>query len=72
MQVEWLFKQVKDRQVLLELPDDFNNRRVEIIVLTVDEPVPVHRHPHSDIAGRVKIHSDILSSVPEPDWDLPR
>ena len=72
MQVQRLFEQVKDRRVLIELPDDFNNRRVEIIVLTVDEPAPVHRRPHPDIAGQVKIHGDILGSVPETDWDLPQ
>lgn len=36
MQVERLFEQVKDRRVLIELPDTFNDRRVEIIVLTMD------------------------------------
>lgn len=72
MQVERLFEQVKDRRVLIELPDGFNNRRVEIIILTVDEPSPVRRRPHPDIAGQVKIHGDILGSVPETDWDLPR
>ena len=72
MQVERLFEQVKDRRVLIELPDTFNDRRVEIIVLTMDEPGPVHRRPHPDIAGQVKIHGDIFSSVPETDWDLPQ
>ena len=50
----------------------FNNRRVEIIVLTADEPVAVRRRPHPHIAGRVQINGDILGSVPEIDWDLPR
>lgn len=72
MQVERWFEEVKDRRVLIELPDHFNNRRVEIIVLTVDEPSPVHRRPHPDIAGQIKIHGDILNSVPETDWNLPR
>jgi hypothetical protein len=72
MQVERLFEQVKDRQVLIELPDSCNNHRVEIIILTVDDPTPVHRRPHPDIAGQIKIHGDILNSVPETDWDLPR
>ena len=72
MQVERLFEQVKDRHVLIELPDAFNNRRVEIIVLTADEPVAVRRRPHPHIAGRVQINGDILGSLPESDWDLPR
>ncbi len=72
MHVERLFEQVKDRRVLIELPDAFNGRRVEIIVLTMDEPAPAHRRPHPDIAGQVKIHGDILNSVHEVDWDLPQ
>ena len=72
MQVERLFEQVKDRRVLIELPDTFNDRRVEIIVLTMDEPALVHRRPHPDIAGQVKIHGDIFSSVPKTDCDKHR
>ncbi|TVR98599.1 MAG: hypothetical protein EA406_06310 [Rhodospirillales bacterium] len=30
MQVERFFEQVKDRRVLIELPDTFNGRRVEV------------------------------------------
>ncbi len=71
MQVERLFEQVKDRQVLIELPDGFNNCRVEIIVLALDEPISTHRRPHPDIVGQVKIHGDILNSVFEAEWDLP-
>ncbi len=73
MQVERVFEQVKDRRVLIELPDSFNNHRVEIIILTTDDaPLARRRRPHPDIAGRLKIHGDILSTVPETDWDLPR
>ncbi len=72
MQVERLFERVKDRRVLIELPDSFNDRRVEIIILTTDDAPPAYRRPHPDIAGRIKIHGDILTSVPETDWDLPR
>ncbi len=69
MQVERLFEQVKDRRVLIELPDSFNNHWVEIIVLTTDAPRPVHRHPHPEIAGRTKIRGDILTScIPRGAW----
>jgi len=54
------------------LPDTFNDRRVEIIVLTMDEPTRVHRRPHPAIVGQVKIHGDIFSTVPATDWDLPQ
>jgi hypothetical protein len=72
MQIERRFETVKDRQVLIELPETFNDCRVEIIVLKVDEPVIAHRRPHPDIAGQVKIHGDILKSVSENDWNLPQ
>ena len=72
MQVERLFEQVKNRRVLIELPNTFNDRRVEMIVLTLDEPTSPHRRPHPGIAGQVKIHGDIFSSVPETDWDKHR
>jgi hypothetical protein len=72
MQVERRFEQVKDRRVLIELPDSFNNYRVEIIILTTDDAPPAHRRPHPDIAGKLKIHGDLLNTVPEADWDLPR
>jgi hypothetical protein len=72
MQVERRFEQVKNRRVSIELPDSFNDRQVEIIVLAPDEAPPAHRRPHPDIAGQVEIHGDTLSTVPESDWDLPR
>lgn len=76
MQVERRFEQVKNRRISIELPDSFNDRQVEIIVLAPDEALGetprAHRRPHPDIAGQVKIHGDILSTVPESDWDLPR
>ncbi|AUB80984.1 hypothetical protein [Candidatus Thiodictyon syntrophicum] len=75
MQVERRFEQVKNRRVSIELPDCFNDRHVEIIVLALDEPrneTPrVQRCPHPDIAGQVRIYGDILSTVPESDWNLP-
>ena len=76
MQVERRFQQVRNRRVSIELPDSFNDRQVEIIVLTLDEPPAeaprAQRRPHPDIAGQVRIHGDILGTVPESDWNLPR
>ena len=74
MQVERRFpKQVKNRQVLIELPESFVDHQVEkIIVLTVDEEATPSRRPHPDIAGKMQIVGDILTSVPEADWDLPQ
>ncbi len=72
MQVERRFEQVKNRQVLIELPESFVDHQVEIIVLTVDEEATPSRRPHPDIAGKMQIVGDILTSVPEADWDLPQ
>ena len=57
MQVERQFIDVKQRQVVMELPASFLNHRVEVIAITVDEvnsqqPKPTNRRqPHPAIAG---------------------
>ena len=37
MQVERQFLDVKQRQVIIELPESFLNHRIELIALTVDD-----------------------------------
>jgi hypothetical protein len=65
MQAHRTFGQVKDRRVLIELPSDFDGRKVEIIVLTLDEPSPspVRRRIQPDSADPTKIHGDIVRRV---------
>lgn len=52
------------------------NRHVEAIFLLLDEgetpiaPKP-RRHPHPDIAGRLTISGDVMSSAPGNEWSLP-
>ena len=65
MQVEPLFEQVKDRHDLIELPDAFNNGRVEIIVLTADEPVPVHRRPPRTLSAGSKSMATFSAASPK-------
>jgi len=49
------------------------NKAVEAIFLVLDEAeTPAARRPHPDIVGKTRIVGDILASVPETDWDLPR
>lgn len=74
MQVQRVLSHVDEGPLSIQLPESFNHHRVEIIVLTLDEDEPTRgqRQPHPDIAGRVQIHGDILTSVTEQDWDLPR
>ncbi len=52
------------------------NRHVEAIFLVLDEvatpvtPKP-RRRPHPDIAGRLTISGDVMSSVSDNEWNLP-
>lgn len=73
MQVERQFIEVKQRQVVLELPESFINHRVEVIALTVDEDeaeLPKRRRPHPDIAGKGRTLGDLVSPVvDDADWE---
>jgi hypothetical protein len=68
MEVERRVKQLVGRQLVLELPESFENHRVEVIVLMLDDETRGTRQPHPSIAGKMKIHGDIFDSVPEDDW----
>lgn len=68
MEVERRIEQLVGRQLVLELPESFENHRVEIIVLTLDSESSADRRPHPSIAGKVKIHGEIFDSLPEEDW----
>jgi len=50
------------------------NKRMEAIFLVIadSEQQNVPRHPHQDIAGKVKISGNIIDTAPETDWNLPR
>lgn len=50
------------------------NKQLEIILLVLDDDragQSLRRSPHPDIAGKTRILGDIISSVPETDWNLP-
>jgi hypothetical protein len=66
MQVERRFEQVKDRRVLIELPDSFNNYRVEIIILTTDDAPPAHRRPIPTLPANSKFMAIFLTRFPKP------
>lgn len=72
MQVQRKIIDVHDTQVLLELPQSFVNRRVEVIALTVDEdPVPTmqRRQPSPAIFRKGKTLGDLISPIVDPgDW----
>ena len=66
MQVERQFIEVKQHQVVIELPESFINHRVEVIALTMDEDEPVlpkRRRPHPAIAGKGRTLGDLVSPV---------
>ncbi len=68
MEVERRIEQLVGRQLVLELPKSFENHRVEVIILTLDEESRAPRRPHPSIAGKMKIHGEIFDSVLEEDW----
>lgn len=49
------------------------NRAVEAIFLILEDTQTAKvRHPHPDIAGKVRILGDVFDSTPDVDWDMPR
>lgn len=67
MQVQRQFLDVKDRQVVIELPASFLNRRVEVIAIVLDEEelgkLAKRRRPHPKIAGKGRTLGDIVSPI---------
>ncbi|MEI6415384.1 MAG: hypothetical protein WCP34_14145 [Pseudomonadota bacterium] len=73
MQVERQFVRVKQRQLVVELPESFINHPVEVIALTLDEDEPMpprRRHPHPDIGGKGRTLGDLVNPVvDEAEWE---
>jgi hypothetical protein len=74
MQVQRQFIDVKNRQIVIELPESLINHRIEIIALTVDEDeagLPKRqRRPHPNIAGKAQTLGDLISPIAdESDWE---
>ena len=73
MQVERQVLEVRNRRLVIDLPESFVNHRVEVIALTLDDDAPValaRRQPHPDIAGKGKTVGDLISPVvDEKDWE---
>jgi hypothetical protein len=76
MQVERQFIDVKNRKILVELPESFINHRVELIALTVDEDtvaVKKRRRPHPDIAGKGRTLGNLIEPIAtQADWECPK
>ena len=66
MQVQRQILQVTDRRLVIELPESFLNRCVEVITLTLDDEMPsptteAKRRPHPAIAGKGQTLGDLVS-----------
>lgn len=70
MAIERRIEQLIGRQLVIELPIQFQDHRVEVIVLTLDDEALGNRRPHPTIAGKMKVHGAIFDSAPEGDWAL--
>lgn len=74
MQVQRLIETVTSPRLVIDLPGSFVSHRVEVLVITLDEPEPVSarpkRKPPPQFAGRVKELGDVMTSAPPSDWGI--
>jgi len=73
MQAEKVILKTDSNGRLVGIPQLPENRHIEAIFLILDEKGlsnKTKRHPHPELAGRVKITGDILDSAPTSAWDL--
>lgn len=72
MDAERRIEQVSGRRLVLDLPEPFENRRVEVIVLALEDEAPEQpvRRPPASIAGKMIVHGDIFDSVPPEDFEI--
>ena len=75
MYAERLILETDQSGILKHVPKLPPNKQLEIIFLVLDDArggQSLRRSPHPDIAGKTRILGDIISSVPETDWNLPK
>ena len=75
MYAERLIVETDQFGTLIHVPKLPPNKQLEIILLVLDDArggQSLRRSPHQDIAGKTRILGDIISSVPETDWNLPK
>jgi hypothetical protein len=74
MQVKRSIETPTSPRLVIDLPESFVNQRVEVLVITLDEPEasPPRRRrvPPPQFAGKVKELGDVMSSVPVSDWGI--
>ena len=74
MQIQRILQTVDNQNLLIQVPESFVNKQVEILVITLDdsetEASPGRRVPPSSLRGRVKETGNVLSSAPAEDWGI--
>jgi hypothetical protein len=74
MQVQRSIQTPTSSRLVIDLPDSFVNQRVEVLVVTLDEPEVVSPHkrrvPPPQFANKVKELGDVISSAPLSDWGI--
>lgn len=74
MQIQRLVQTVDNQSLVIQVPESFVNKQVEILVITLDESeakLPLKRRiPPPSLVGRVRDKGDVLSSVPAEDWGI--
>lgn len=74
MQIQRLIETVTSPHLVIELPGSFVNHRVEILVLTLDDPETTAPHPRRapppQFAGKVRELGDVMNSIPLTDWGI--
>jgi hypothetical protein len=60
--------------LVIDLPKSFVSHRVEVLVITLDEPEPISsrqkRKPPPQFAGKIKEIGDVITSAPPSDWGM--
>jgi hypothetical protein len=73
MQIQRTIQTLDTSKLVIDLPTSFANKRVEILVITLDDNEPQltqkRRVPPPQLAGRVKELGDVFSSAPCEDWN---
>lgn len=72
MQIQRTIQTLDAPHLVIDLPISFAHRRVEVLVMTIDEIEPKltkkRRTPPTQFAGQVKELGDVMSSAPFTDW----
>ncbi len=72
MQIQRILQTVDTQNLVIQVPESFVNRQVEILVITFNEAeakAPLRcRVPPLRLFGQAKDKGDVISSVPAEDW----